>query len=356
MRLFLAAVLLMTTALFSVARGEERFALVVANPDYDNAPAIANAEMSAELVATCLRSLGFTVLQVTDGDRADVARAMYDFAKSLAAPDAVGIFYYVGHTAQANDRNYLLTRGTRTDSTEAVDQTALPLDLFTQALEATPTLKVVLLDNPGDGYNPASGVMQGLAAVGPQSNAIVVYSAKPGSVALNETGPVTVFADALTAALTRRGMDIGTMLASAAQTVTDRTSGAQQPWVAYGPSADRNFVLMADVPAPSAPAPAAPAPAEAPPAPVEAPPEAAAPEPTPVPPMTSGFGGGGYDSGGGGWGTGSSDYGSFDGSGQEPTPMDVAPGSSNPDAWIGESADEAAESEEYQRQELQRHQ
>lgn len=356
MRLFLAAVLLMTMALFSVARGEERFALVVANPAYDNAPAIANAEMSAELVATCLRSLGFTVLQVTDGDRADVARAMYDFAKSLAAPDAVGIFYYVGHTAQANDRNYLLTRGTRTDSREAVDQTALPLDLFTQALEATPTLKVVLLDNPGDGYNPTPGVMQGLAAVGPQSNAIVVYSAKPESVALNETGPVTVFADALTAALTRRGMDIGTMLASAAQTVTDRTSGAQQPWVAYGPSADRNFVLMADVPAPSAPAPAAPAPAEAPPAPVEAPPEAAAPEPTPVPPMTSGFGGGGYDSGGGGWGTGSSDYGSFDGSGQEPTPMDVAPGSSNPDAWIGESADEAAKSEEYQRQELQRHQ
>ena len=72
--------------------------------------------------------------------------------------------------------------------------------------------------------------------------------------------------------------------------------------------------------------------------------------------MTSGFGGGGYDSGGGGWGTGSSDYGSFDGSGQEPTPMDVAPGSSNPDAWTGESADEAATSEEYKRQELQRQQ
>ncbi len=60
----------MTMALFSVARGEERFALVVANPTYDNAPAIANAEMSAELVATCLRSLGFTVRKVTDGDRA----------------------------------------------------------------------------------------------------------------------------------------------------------------------------------------------------------------------------------------------------------------------------------------------
>lgn len=32
MRLFLAAVLLMTMSLFSPARGEERIALVVANP------------------------------------------------------------------------------------------------------------------------------------------------------------------------------------------------------------------------------------------------------------------------------------------------------------------------------------
>ena len=72
---------------FSAARGEERIALVIANPAYDNAPAIANAEMSAELVAASLRSLGFAVRQVADGDRADVAHAMYDFAKSLDAAD-----------------------------------------------------------------------------------------------------------------------------------------------------------------------------------------------------------------------------------------------------------------------------
>ena len=154
MRLFLAVVLLMTMAFFSAARGEERIALVVANPAYEGSRTIANADLSAELVATTLRSLGFTVRQVSDGDRADVARAMHDFAQSLANPESVGVFYYVGHTAQANDRNYLLTRGTRIDSKETVDQTALPLDLFMQALEATPTLKVVLLDNPGDGHNP----------------------------------------------------------------------------------------------------------------------------------------------------------------------------------------------------------
>ena len=138
MRLLVATVLLIAMSFFSAARGEERLALVVANPGYEGSPAIANAEPSAELVATSLRSLGFTVRQVSDGDRADVAHAMYDFAKSLADPDAVGIFYYVGHTTQADDRNYLLTRGSRTDSKEAIDQTALPLDLFTEALEAHP--------------------------------------------------------------------------------------------------------------------------------------------------------------------------------------------------------------------------
>ncbi len=58
-----------------------------------------------------------------------------------------------------------------------------------------------------------------------------------------------------------------------------------------------------------------------------------------------------------GWGTGGSDYGSFDGSGQEPPPMDVAPGSGNPaDAMTGNGTDEAAQYEEYKRQELQRQQ
>ena len=272
MRLLLAAVLLLTIALSSAARGEERIALVVANPAYDDAPAIANVEMSAELVAACLRSLGFTVRQVADGDRADVAHAMYDFAKSLSAADSVGVFYYVGHTAQANDRNYLLTRGARTDSKEAIDETALPLDLFMQALEATPTFKLVLLDNPGDGHNPTAAVTRGLAAVSPPSNAIVAFSAQPGAVALNENRPVTAFADALTAALTGRGTNIRAMLASVTQTVADKTLGVQRPWVAYGLSADGNFVLIPNVPAAAAPAP------------VEAPPEAAAPEP--VPPRT----------------------------------------------------------------------
>jgi uncharacterized caspase-like protein len=336
----LAAVLLMTMVLFSAARGEERIALVVASPTYEGAPAIANAELSAELIAASLRSLGFTVRQVSDGDRADVARAMYDFAKSLSAADSVGIFYYVGHTARTNDRNYLLTRGARTDSKQAIDQTALPLDLFVQALEATPTFKLVLLDNPGDGSTAAAGVTPGLAAVGPLSNAIVASSAQPGTVALNEAKPVTVFADALTAALSRRGMNIRAILASVTQTVADKTFGAQSPWVAYGLSADGQFV-----PAPDEPVAAAPAP-------TEAPPKAVAPEPAP-PPMASG-GGGGYDSERGGWG-GGSDYGSgsFDGSSQEPYPMDVAPGSGSPDSWAGSSAAEAAAYEEYKRRQQQ---
>lgn len=141
---------------------------------------------------------------------------MYDFAKSLADPDAVGIFYYVGHTAQANDRNYLLTRGSRTDSKEAIDQTALPLDLFTKALEATPTFKVILLDNLDDGDTSTPGVTRGLAAVGPLPNGIVAFSAQPGSVALNGAGPVTVFADALAAALARRGVSIQAMTGNSA--------------------------------------------------------------------------------------------------------------------------------------------
>ncbi|UVK36813.1 caspase family protein [Mesorhizobium sp. AR10] len=338
----LAAVLLMTMALFSAARGEERIALVVANPAYDGAPVIANAQGSAERVAASLQSIGFTVKLVTDGDRADVARAMFDFAKSLGTADSVGIFYYVGRTARANDRNYLLTRGTRADSTEAIDQTALPLDLFVQALEATPTFKIILLDIAGDGQNLPPGATRGLAPVGPLANAIVTFSAQPGSVALDGSGSATAFADAFAAALTRQGVDIDTMLVSVAQTVAEATSGRQLPWVASRLSGGVPFVPLPDRPVTEA----------------LPPPQAAAPEPAP-PPMASG-GGGGYDSGGGGW-DGGSDYGSGGGgsggfdSGQEPYPMDVLPGSGG-GSWTGNSADEAAAYEEYKRQAEQRQQ
>lgn len=89
-----------------------------------------------------------------------------------------------------------------------------------------------------------------------------------------------------------------------------------------------------------------------------------APRPAP-PPMQSGGGAGGYNasagdysSGGGGSAAGGSDSGSggFGGSGQEQPPMDVAPGSGNPDASTGNGADEAAQYEEYKRQEQQRQQ
>ncbi|MER9407249.1 CHAT domain-containing protein [Mesorhizobium caraganae] len=67
---------------------------------------------------------------------------------------------------------------------------------------------------------------------------------------------------------------------------------------------------------------------------------------------------GSYDSGSEGSGASGTDYGSgsFDSSGQEPPATDVAPGSGNPDAWTGNSAEEAAQYEEYKRQEERRRQ
>ncbi|MER9407250.1 hypothetical protein NKI36_24775 [Mesorhizobium caraganae] len=68
MRLFVAVVLLVSMALFSAARGEERIALIVANPAYEGSQAIANAQASAERVVASLQSIGL----VTDGGTEDV--------------------------------------------------------------------------------------------------------------------------------------------------------------------------------------------------------------------------------------------------------------------------------------------
>jgi hypothetical protein len=324
MRLFLAAALLMTMALFSAARGEERLALVVANPVYEGAPAIANAQASAERVAASLQSIGFTVTLVTDGNTEDVAHAMFDFASAMGTADSVGIFYYVGHAAQANGQNYLLTRGARADTTQTIDQTALPFDVFMQALE-TPASKTILLDIAGDGGNLAPGATRGLAAIGTPTNTVIAFSAQPGTVALNGAGQTTVFADAFASALTSPpGADINTALTAATQTVVKATSGHQVPWV--------SSFSGGEPPGTTAPAP---------------------PGPFESPPAASGTGDDGGDFSAGGSDLNGSEYGSGTfGEGQGP--MDAGPGSGSPDAWTGNSADEAAQYEEYKRQEQQR--
>src|SRR5439155_3937836 len=92
---------------------ERRVALVIGNQRYQHLPRLDNPANDAQLIASTLRSLGFTLVggrEQTDLDRAGFERAIRQFGSELAG-GAVGLFYYAGHGVQVRGVNYLVPVG-----------------------------------------------------------------------------------------------------------------------------------------------------------------------------------------------------------------------------------------------------
>ena len=137
----LAAIVLCLVAIASVVPAaaqtsgdERRVALVVGNFNYEHVPRLANPGNDATLIATTLRSLGFTL--VGDGtqenvDKAHFDRLVQDFGRAIQGAD-VALFYYAGHGMQVDGSNWLVP----TDANPT-----RPQDLEFQMLNAELVLK-----------------------------------------------------------------------------------------------------------------------------------------------------------------------------------------------------------------------
>src|SRR6185437_12715315 len=83
---------------------ESRVALVFGNSAYKHVHPLTNPVNDANAMAETLRSLGFEVLLVDDGDRTTMVKALGQFRKMMRA-DGVALFYYAGHGMQVRGRN-----------------------------------------------------------------------------------------------------------------------------------------------------------------------------------------------------------------------------------------------------------
>ena len=107
---FLAAVAAAFLISSFPALADKRIALVVGNSDYQNVARLENPRNDATLMATTLRSLGFTL--VGDGPQLDLDKAALDlavqkFGSTLQGAD-VAMFYYAGHGVQIRGANFLV--------------------------------------------------------------------------------------------------------------------------------------------------------------------------------------------------------------------------------------------------------
>ncbi len=234
-KLFLTAIVLFALAVHANA-AERRIALVIGNANYQTG-ALATPANDAGLVAQTLQAAGFDVSGARDLDQESLRRAFRDFLDKAgsAGPDTVAYIYLSGYGLQLEGENYFVPIDARIPADANVSSEAVRLSDFTRPLSALHLkANVVVLDmaraNPfAKQGNPLTG---GLALVDPDPNTLIAFNAAPGTVAPDEAGPYSSYAQALAEISREGGISLDEVFTRARLRVNQTTNGAQVPWQA----------------------------------------------------------------------------------------------------------------------------
>jgi hypothetical protein len=210
-----------------------RLALVIGNSDYPSAP-LGNPVNDAKAVTTLLMHAGFTVDSLYNGTRQDMTAAIERFGAAAKRSDIRQIvFYYAGHGAQLEWRNYLLPVDAIVEKQEHMKQRCVDLGLLLGQLSAAKDkTHIVILDacrnNPfGSGYRPEQkGLSQFDAPVG----SLLAYATSPGNVASDGDGANGLYTENLVRELSRHSTRVEDALKRVRLNVRLASQGAQVPW------------------------------------------------------------------------------------------------------------------------------
>ena len=166
------------------APGDIRIALVIGNSDYVSAPALTNPANDAAAMSETLRGLGFTVIEVRDGSKAQMAEAIAKVRDGLKGKQGVGMLYYAGHGLQMDARNYMVPVNAKmTKAGDVAVQTVEVGSVIEAFKSAGNRMNILVLDACRD--NPFGGITtgKGLAPLDAPSGTFLAYATAPGNVA-----------------------------------------------------------------------------------------------------------------------------------------------------------------------------
>ena len=235
-------------------RGEKRVALVIGNGNYQSFERLDNPVNDANGVAAALRDAGFEVILRVDASRDDMTGALQAFDASLRQAD-VGLFFYAGHAAQVEWRNFMLPVAAALDVAknpsgleQQVAQESVDLaEVLKRMGDATRRLNIVILDacrdNPftvqarelsrslsrSTGQTPIK-VGTGLAQSFAPPRTFLAYSTAPGQVASDGTGRNSPYSSALIKALAVPGLKLEDVFKQVRNSVATATQQEQIPW------------------------------------------------------------------------------------------------------------------------------
>ncbi|MBN8477260.1 caspase family protein [Sulfuritalea sp.] len=210
-----------------------RLALIIGNSAYRDSPLV-NPANDAKAVGSLFTQAGFSVDSHLNATRVDMLAAIERFGAAAKRSDTrLVVFYYAGHGAQLDWRNYLLPVDAVVQKQDDLKQRCVDLGLLLGQLNAAKDKTfVIILDacrnNPfGAAYRPEQkGLSQFDAPVG----SLLAYATSPGNVASDGEGQNGLYTEHLVRELGRRGTRVEDALKRVRLNVRLASNGAQIPW------------------------------------------------------------------------------------------------------------------------------
>ena len=237
--------------LASVAKAEDRFALVVGNSDYGNITKVNNAVPSAELIAARLAASGFDVEILLDADLVEMKRGIANYGQRIRAaePDDIGVLFYSGHGVNAFGDNFLLPTDAKIGTAEDLDFVAINAGTLLFALNTGSRAKHMLIldccvQNPIPDV-PDMGTTGMLLRAAPDDN-ILVFATQPEGV-LQDSETASPFAVGLDLAMSIPQMPIEGALQLVQSSMASDFGADNTPYVAAALS--NSFILNEAAPA-----------------------------------------------------------------------------------------------------------
>jgi uncharacterized caspase-like protein len=235
-------------------RAEKRVALVIGNGNYRNFQQLDNPVNDARGVAAALKDAGFEVILRLDATRPEMTQGLEAFDRALRKAD-VGLFYFAGHAAQVDWRNFMVPVSANLDAqknvtalTDQVAQEAIDLGEVLKLMgDAGKRLNIVILDacrdNPftakaleisrslsrSTGSTPFR-VGTGLAQTFAPPRTFLAYSTAPGQVASDGNGRNSPYSGALIKVLAEPGLQLEDVFKRVRNSVAQATQQEQIPW------------------------------------------------------------------------------------------------------------------------------
>lgn len=222
-----------------------KIALVIGNSAYRGVPQLFNPGNDAKAIAGALSQSGFDVVTRLDTGRQDMADAIRDYARMLAAKKAVGLFYFAGHGVQLAWRNYLVPVDAVVHKLEDIQTECIDLTRLIEGIsQASNPMNVVILDACRD--NPFGAAIsshaRGLSQMDAPHSTLLAYATAPGNVASDGEGANGLYTENLLREMRVPDAKIEDVFKRVRLNVRRHTNGRQIPWESTSLEEDFWFV------------------------------------------------------------------------------------------------------------------